>query len=210
MVLAAIINAARVTDRDLSEARIAIVGAGAGGTATARLLRGHGVKRISVLDSQGALGPNRDDLDDPKRSLVEDLGLADVGDVAEVAADADVLIGLVRSERVLARRGPPAGRRRDRAGPGQSRAGGRPRRGTRSRRRRGRNRALGSPQQGQQRAGLPKGCSAERSTRTRARSTMTRCSAPRTRWPTWSRSRAGSRSFRQCLMSGSCPPFQPQ
>lgn len=94
VVLAALINAARVTGRELADARVVIVGAGAGGAATARLLRAHGVSRLVVTDSHGALGPRRDDLDDAKRSLVDDLGLDAEGDVGELARDADVLIGL--------------------------------------------------------------------------------------------------------------------
>lgn len=91
VVLAALVNAARVTGRDLREAHVVIVGAGAGGAATARLLRAFGVERISVTDSQGALGPRREDLDAYKRSLVDDLALEDESDVF---TGADALIGL--------------------------------------------------------------------------------------------------------------------
>ena len=94
VVLAALLNAARVTERELRDLRVAIMGAGAGGAATARLLRAHGVKRISVTDSKGALGPARGDLDKAKQALVDDLGLDGQGAARDVIAGADVIVGL--------------------------------------------------------------------------------------------------------------------
>lgn len=94
VVLAALINAARVTGRELAEARVTIVGAGAGGAATARLLRAHGITQLAVADSHGGLGPGREDLDEVKRGLVEDLGLDAEGEVGELVRGADVLVGL--------------------------------------------------------------------------------------------------------------------
>jgi malate dehydrogenase (oxaloacetate-decarboxylating) len=94
VVLAALINAARVTNRELADARVVIVGAGAGGAATARLLRAHGVCQVAVTDSHGALGHDREDLDEAKRALVNELQLDDKGDVHELLAGADVVVGL--------------------------------------------------------------------------------------------------------------------
>lgn len=93
VVLAALLGAARVTGRELGDAHVVIVGAGAGGAATARLLRAHGVEHLSVTDSEGALGPDRE-LDGVKAALVEDLGLDDKGPVDQVVRGADVLVGL--------------------------------------------------------------------------------------------------------------------
>jgi malate dehydrogenase (oxaloacetate-decarboxylating) len=98
VVLAALLNAVRATDRKLDQARIVIVGAGAGGAASARLLRACGAQDLSVADSHGALGPHRDDLDDSKKSLVDDLELDDRGDTDELLRDADVVIGLATPE----------------------------------------------------------------------------------------------------------------
>jgi malate dehydrogenase (oxaloacetate-decarboxylating) len=94
VVLAALINAARVTGRELAEARVVIVGAGAGGAATARLLREHGVRELAVADSHGGLTAERDDLDAAKEALVRDLDLRAGGPVSDLARGADVIIGL--------------------------------------------------------------------------------------------------------------------
>lgn len=94
VVLAALLNAACVTGRELEQARVVVVGAGAAGAATARLLRAHGVKRISITDSQGGLGRARDDLDGYKLELVQELSLEDEGEAGEVIAGADVVVGL--------------------------------------------------------------------------------------------------------------------
>jgi malate dehydrogenase (oxaloacetate-decarboxylating) len=93
-VVAALRNACRVTDRSLEDASIVVVGAGAGGAGTARLLRAAGVERIAVTDRAGALGPDRDDLDEVKRAFVDELDLRGGGDVADVMRGADAVIGL--------------------------------------------------------------------------------------------------------------------
>ncbi len=94
VVLAALLNAARVTGRELEQARVVIIGAGAGGAATARLLRAQGVKHLAVLDSRGVLAPGRDDLDDAKRALVDELSLEGGRSADEPLRGADVLVGL--------------------------------------------------------------------------------------------------------------------
>ncbi|WP_210491186.1 NADP-dependent malic enzyme [Patulibacter sp. SYSU D01012] len=94
VVVAGLVNAFRVAGRPLEDARVVIVGAGASGNATARLLHAHGVGALAVTDSHGALGPGRDDLDDVKADLVADLGLDDEGDVGDVLRGADAVVGL--------------------------------------------------------------------------------------------------------------------
>ncbi|MGX6448389.1 NAD(P)-dependent malic enzyme [Patulibacter sp. S7RM1-6] len=94
VALAGLINAFRVAGRALEDARVVVVGAGAGGNAVARLLDAHGVGALAVTDSHGALGPHRDDLDDVKRDLVDDLGLEDEGEVGDVLRGADAVVGL--------------------------------------------------------------------------------------------------------------------
>ncbi|OGG54247.1 malate dehydrogenase [Candidatus Kaiserbacteria bacterium RIFCSPHIGHO2_01_FULL_53_29] len=59
VVLAGIINALKVVKKKLSSARVVILGAGAAGTATARLLRAAGAKNIIVLDSKGIVNRSR-------------------------------------------------------------------------------------------------------------------------------------------------------
>ena len=70
VLLAALINACRITGRELSTLRVVINGAGAAGTAIAKLLRCMGqdpevcssVKELVVCDSKGAIHAGRDDL----------------------------------------------------------------------------------------------------------------------------------------------------
>ncbi len=63
--LAGLINAAILTNRDLKESRIVLLGAGAANIALYRLLKAYGVppSNIVVLDSKGVLHPERDDID---------------------------------------------------------------------------------------------------------------------------------------------------
>jgi malate dehydrogenase (oxaloacetate-decarboxylating) len=94
VVLAALLNAAAVTERELSRMHVVIVGAGAGGAGTARLICTCGVGAITVIDSHGQLGPDRDDLDDAKRELVDELGLDGDGSLEDALDGADAVIGL--------------------------------------------------------------------------------------------------------------------
>ncbi|HEY1596871.1 MAG TPA: malic enzyme-like NAD(P)-binding protein [Thermoleophilaceae bacterium] len=93
VVLAALRNACQVTGRKLEDTSVVVFGAGAGGAATARLLRASGVERLAVADSKGPLGPERDDLDAVKRELVEEFEL-DASPDANPLDGADAVIGL--------------------------------------------------------------------------------------------------------------------
>ena len=107
VLLAGLINAAKVVGRELTDLRIVINGAGAAGTAIARLLRcvGHDpnvcvpVKDVIVCDSRGAIHRDRDDLSEYKREL---LGYTNrgsrVGSLPEVVKDADVFIGVSKGD----------------------------------------------------------------------------------------------------------------
>src|SRR5262249_25641146 len=70
VVLAALLNALRIVDRDLPEARIVIAGAGAAATATAELLLEAGARDATVFDEWGIVHPERaEQLDAEKRRL---------------------------------------------------------------------------------------------------------------------------------------------
>ncbi|HUQ17464.1 MAG TPA: malic enzyme-like NAD(P)-binding protein, partial [Candidatus Saccharimonadales bacterium] len=95
VVLAALRNAAAVCGSDLASLRVVVLGAGAAGTATARLLRTAGAGVVTVADRAGTITTSRTDLNDEKRALAEELGATGATrGLAEVLRDANVLIGL--------------------------------------------------------------------------------------------------------------------
>ena len=71
VVLAALMGAAKVLDRDMPSLRVVISGAGAAGMACANILLAAGISDITVLDSRGILHPSRDDLNAVKAELAQ-------------------------------------------------------------------------------------------------------------------------------------------
>ncbi len=69
VVLAGLMNAAKVVKKDFKKMRIAISGAGAAGVAIAKLLYAAGNKHIIVFDTQGAIYRGRPGLAAHKREL---------------------------------------------------------------------------------------------------------------------------------------------
>ena len=103
VLLAALINAARVTERRLEDLSVVINGAGAAGTAIARLLRcvGYGthecvpVREVIVCDSRGAISRSRQDLSPEKAELLGYTNRNDrSGGLAEVLEGAEVFVGV--------------------------------------------------------------------------------------------------------------------
>ncbi|MGV0835932.1 NAD(P)-dependent malic enzyme [Mycolicibacterium thermoresistibile] len=95
VVLAALIGAAKVLNRNIDALRVVISGAGAAGVACANILQAKGVRDIVVLDSQGILHPERENLNDVKAELAgrtNPRGLT--GGMTEALADADVFLGV--------------------------------------------------------------------------------------------------------------------
>ena len=95
VVLAALLNALRVVDKDPAEIRVVVVGAGAAGIACARIVLAHGVSRVVVCDIDGVLYPERPGLDRERAAfaaLTNPEGLR--GMANDVLAGADVLIGV--------------------------------------------------------------------------------------------------------------------
>lgn len=91
VILAGLINAFKIAQKNLKKGKIVIVGAGAAGTATALLLYRYGVRDIVVLDRNGILNKKRNDLGTHKRTLAKltnPRGLTGGIDVALAGADA--------------------------------------------------------------------------------------------------------------------------
>jgi malate dehydrogenase (oxaloacetate-decarboxylating) len=100
VVLAAVLNALKLTARRIEELRVVIVGMGAAGVAVARILIASGVRHLIGCDSRGALTVERADYLDGtmhpiKRELAESTNPERrAGGVADVLEGADLLIGL--------------------------------------------------------------------------------------------------------------------
>src|ERR1051325_659881 len=78
VVMAALTNALRVVGKKLPEVRIAMAGAGAGGTAVLKLILGAGAvaANVVVCDDKGAVHPGRPGLDDSLRWIAENTNRA--------------------------------------------------------------------------------------------------------------------------------------
>lgn len=95
VVLAALINAAKVTGRDLAELRVVVSGAGAAGIAVTQMLLGAGIANIAVADSKGLIHKSRGDLTQAKLALAQQTNLGGlVGPIDVALAGADVFIGV--------------------------------------------------------------------------------------------------------------------
>jgi len=89
---AAIINATKITNKELSSLKIVVVGAGAAAISCARLYRHMGVKEIYMIDSKGVVHDERDDLNEYKKEFSASKALS----VSDVFEGANVVVGLSR------------------------------------------------------------------------------------------------------------------
>ena len=95
VVLAAMLGATKVLNRELSSLRVVISGVGAAGVACANILLTAGVSDMTVLDSRGILHPNREDLTPVKADLAQRTNLDGLsGGMVEALKGADVFLGL--------------------------------------------------------------------------------------------------------------------
>jgi len=99
VVLAGLINAMRVTGRDLNTCRIACVGAGAAGTAIMKLIHLYAPQaEILAVDSKGIISDSRTDLNEEKKKLLEFTNNTYVsGSLEDALKDADIFIGVSRA-----------------------------------------------------------------------------------------------------------------
>ena len=99
VVLAGLINACKVTDRDLNDSTIVIVGAGAAGNAVARLISQYADDaEVLMVDSKGIVASSRDDLDPYKAKLADVTNEnGRTGSLKDAVKDADIVIGLGRA-----------------------------------------------------------------------------------------------------------------
>lgn len=95
VVLAGLINAAKLTGRTLSNCKITIVGAGAAGVAIAKLLKQYAGPNILAVDSKGIISEDRTDLNEAKQLLLKFTNEQDVtGSLEDAVRGADIFIGV--------------------------------------------------------------------------------------------------------------------
>ena len=97
VVLAALVNAAKVVGKKFETLRVVISGAGPAGTATVYILREAGIRHIVVLDSKGIVNARRHDLAPYKQLLAKKTNPQKIsGGFEEALRGADVFIGVSR------------------------------------------------------------------------------------------------------------------
>ncbi|WP_448488295.1 NAD(P)-dependent malic enzyme [Mycolicibacterium boenickei] len=95
VVLAALLGATKVLERDIHALRVVISGAGAAGVACANILLNKGITDVVVLDSQGIVHSGRDNLNAFKAELAGRTNPRKLtGGVAEALEGADVFLGV--------------------------------------------------------------------------------------------------------------------
>lgn len=97
VVLAGLINAAKLTGRNLADCKFVVIGAGAAGTAIIKLLNLYGAKNIVAVDSRGIVGKSRTDLNAEKTALLEYVDASQSGSIEDAITDADVFIGVSKA-----------------------------------------------------------------------------------------------------------------
>ena len=94
VVLAGLINSMKVVGKNLPDCKVVMIGAGAAGTAIAKLLYSYGVHNIYAVDSRGIISDARDDLNAEKTALKQYLRTDINGSLNDAITDADIFIGV--------------------------------------------------------------------------------------------------------------------
>lgn len=99
VVLAGLINAMKVTGRDLNDCRIVTVGAGAAGIAIMKLIHLYAPQaEILAVDSTGIISKNRTDLNSEKQKLAAFTNKDSIdGTLADSLKGADIFIGVSKA-----------------------------------------------------------------------------------------------------------------
>ncbi|MBI3984007.1 NADP-dependent malic enzyme [Candidatus Microgenomates bacterium] len=95
VVLAGLINAVKVVKKQLDQVRVVVVGAGAAGSAIAKIITHYGQADVTVIDSKGIVSRDRTDLDKYKRQLAQVTNPRHLsGSLMDAIDQADVVIGV--------------------------------------------------------------------------------------------------------------------
>ena len=96
VTVAGLLNALKLTDRDLADIKVVLNGAGAAGIAIIKLLYSYGVRNMIMCDSRGAIFEGREYGMNPTKEFVAKWTNKDKieGKLEDVINDADVFIGV--------------------------------------------------------------------------------------------------------------------
>ncbi len=95
VTLAALRNALKLVDKQMSDLKVVIAGVGAAGVATTKILMDAGVENVIGVDRKGAIWRGRDDLNASKMWMAENTNPEQRrGAIHEVMPGADVFVGL--------------------------------------------------------------------------------------------------------------------
>ena len=95
VVLAAMVNALRVVNKEFADVRVVFSGAGASGIACCKILQVMGVRDIIMVDTRGIIYDGRDNLTPIKQEIAETTNQERMkGDIHDAIKGADVFIGL--------------------------------------------------------------------------------------------------------------------
>jgi malate dehydrogenase (oxaloacetate-decarboxylating) len=98
VTLAGLINASKISGRDLKDSKIVCLGVGAAGTAILKLIDLYASpKDLIAVDSNGILSSHRKDLNYDKKQLLSFTNSSDInGSLADALVGADIFIGVSR------------------------------------------------------------------------------------------------------------------
>lgn len=94
VTLAGLINACKVTGRNLKDCKIVLVGAGAAGVAIAKLIHLYAGSNIVAVDSKGIITAHREGLNPEKQTLASFNAQQQDGTLADAVAGADIFLGV--------------------------------------------------------------------------------------------------------------------
>lgn len=95
VVSAALINALKLTNRAIEEAKIVINGAGAAGSSIAKMIYAMGAKKLYICDREGVIFKGQENTNFVKENLAQFTNPDDQrGDLSEIMKGSDVFIGV--------------------------------------------------------------------------------------------------------------------
>lgn len=102
VVLAGLINALKITKKELWSLKIVIAGAGAAGLAIATLLKAYGAQHLIITDSKGCIHAGRSDLNAYKLAWTATNLNNEQGSLVDALVGADVFIGVSKPNLITA------------------------------------------------------------------------------------------------------------